>query len=94
MNKNVEDLKNLINDSKSLIDNNGFSEVLHYYNHDEYEIALEGLLLEFITLKILPSSISLKRLEELAIAFNLKDEPNLDSDFWKKFQLLIKKVAV
>jgi hypothetical protein len=63
------------------IDKKGVEQIIHYLEHNEYEIAFEGLLLEIIESKVV--------LQEFKDAKNIALELGLDKDSvliqWSKF---------
>ncbi len=59
--------------------------VEHYLNHDEYEMAFEGLFIEIMKLKKLPE-LDMKESEEVALRLKLDEESIFDANFWDKFK--------
>ena len=76
-------------DVQSVLDEHGDSlpaesveAVRHYLEHDEYEIAFEGLCLDLMTAK--SSGVDWTRCRELGRRLGLHEESVLDIDFWSK----------
>lgn len=44
-------LLELIKSCIGTVDTGAYEEIMHYYKHDEYEMALEGLIIELISTK-------------------------------------------
>ncbi|MDF2866439.1 MAG: hypothetical protein K0R72_1257 [Clostridia bacterium] len=71
--------------SEKLLNNNNLVEVKHFYKHDEYEMALEGLLIEIIGSRISSNNFDLKKMKNLVIHYGLNKEFNFDELIWNKF---------
>ena len=59
---------------------------LHYLNHDEYEMAFEGLFLDLMKLGRFQSSFDISHAVHLAKALNLHQESVFRDDFWPLFE--------
>ena len=60
--------------------------VLQDLNHDEYEMAFEGLFLDLMKLGHFQSSFDIAHAVHLAKALNLHQESVFRDDFWPLFQ--------
>jgi hypothetical protein len=80
-------LGKLISHSENILQNGELSEVKHYYEHDEYEMALEGLLIELISTGKYPVDFKYSEWEEIVIHYGLNTESVFDGDIWNKFAL-------
>ena len=60
-------------------------EIEHYLNHDEYEMAFEGLFLSIMKSKK-KFKIDIGTARKIAIELNLNIESVFDDGFWKKFE--------
>ena len=80
-----EKLKILIEKCADLLDSESINEVRHFYNHGEYEMALEGLLIELISAGKHPSDYDFSQLNELVIYYDLKNEAVFDVNIYEKY---------
>ncbi len=62
------------------------NEVMHFYEHGEYEMALEGVLIEMIQKKKFPKKITMEAINDLVIFYRLNVESVFDYCFWDKYQ--------
>ncbi len=67
--------------------------VLHYLNHDEYEMAFEGLFLDLMQLGRFQSSFDIAHAVHLAKALNLHQESVFRDDFWPLFEAFTQTLA-
>lgn len=65
----------------------------HYLDHDEYELAFEGLFLGLITHGTVKSSEKLNTYVALGKSLNLDKESILDAHFWPKLLHFVQHVA-
>ena len=87
MNNNVYNrLKNYIDLSKSLISEEGFEEVMHFFNHGEFEMAFEGLVIELMEVKKYPIQYEHQEWKGMGLEFKLDKDSVFDGDFWIKFE--------
>ncbi len=94
MNVTFEKTKKLINElidkNNEYLDTESKEAILNYIEHDEYEMAFEGLFIELIKLNLLLSSD-----DERDMAFELAQKLNLDKNsifeeqFWEMFMNFI-----
>lgn len=84
-------LLELIMDCKEYLDKEVFNEVMHFYKHDEYEIAIEGLLIEMIKVHKYPRNISADIITELVVYYRLNLESVFDYNFWGNYTEWISK---
>ena len=78
-------IKAIIELCRDHICKDALSEIIHYIDNSEPEIAFEGLFIELIQLGTLPKNIIKASCVELGRDLNLNRESVLDDDFWNKF---------
>jgi len=78
-------LLELIKECEKNIDKESVDEVMHFYNHGEYEMALEGLIIEMIKAQKYPKSYTIDILNELVLYYRLNIESVFDYYFWEKY---------
>lgn len=83
-------LLELINICIGAIDTDAYEAVMHYYKHDEYEMALEGLIIELVSTKYPLSKIKIKELLNLAKYYKLDTDSVFDADIWNKLMQWVK----
>ena len=76
-------ITSLLADVKEQLDEESIEAVEHYVDHDEYEMAFEGLFIELIKLNIKPS-IDTKKILEIGKFLNLNQDSVFDDTFWDK----------
>lgn len=76
---------------ESKLDSESIDFVNHYVNHDEYEMAFEGLFLEIMKLEEIPKIDFLKS-KMIGELLNLNEESVFDIDFWHKFKIYLQKI--
>jgi hypothetical protein len=59
--------------------------VNHYLEHDEFEMAFEGLFLDLMKIERLPPLLDAKECSDLAKKMKLDKESIFDRAFWEKF---------
>ena len=72
---------------ESELDQEAIDAVKHYVEHDEYEMAFEGLFLEIIKLNEVPN-LNFAESKKVAIMLRLHESSVFDADFWTKFNQL------
>lgn len=72
------------------LDKKSIDSVNHYVDHDEYEMAFEGLFLEIMQLKEI-LEIDWQKSKEVGKLLKLDEESVFDFDFWNKFEDYIKR---
>lgn len=86
MNTNYEQmLHDFILFSEKVLQNDELEEVKHYYEHDEYEMALEGLLIELISAGKYPNNFDFIMWKDLVTNYGLNEESVFDEFIWDKF---------
>jgi hypothetical protein len=80
-----ERLASYILASEGNIPSDGLEEVRHFYEHGEYEMSFEGLIIEFMSVRKYPENFDFKDWKELAIYYGLDRESVFEWDFWMKF---------
>lgn len=78
-------LKILIEKCVAILDTESIDEVWHFYQHGEYEMALEGLLIELTSVGKYPSNYDFNQLGELVSYYDLKNEAVFDANIWEKY---------
>lgn len=78
-------LKKYIDLLEPILPKGELKEVRHYFDHGEYEMALEGLLIELIHAKKHPKNFNYVEWEEMTKNYNLDKESIFDDDIWDKF---------
>lgn len=76
-------IQSVVLDFENRLDKDVIAEINHYLKHEEYEIAYEGLFLEIMKLKPMPS-IDWTKSKHIAKLLNLDKESVLDDRFWAK----------
>ena len=78
-------LLELITSCRKYIDDDTLNEVMHFYNHGEYEMSLEGLIIEMIKIKKYTRNISGEKIIDFVLYYHLDTESVFEYNFWKKF---------
>jgi hypothetical protein len=87
-----EFIKSTLNQLDKTLDEESINSVNHYLDHNEYEMAFEGLFIEIMQLQSIPQ-IDLIKAREIAEDLNLNNESVFDFSFWNKFELFTLKHA-
>lgn len=74
---------------ESVLCKEAVSEVRHYIENNEPEIAFEGLFLELMQINKLPVGLNSKMCLELGLSLKLNEETVLSDSFWSKFVVFI-----
>lgn len=69
----------------NLLSSECIEAVHHYLDHDEFEMAFEGLFLDLMKIGQIPQLIDSKECIDVAKTLKLDRESVFDADFWKKF---------
>ena len=83
-------LSKLLDHYRAFIDNDAYEEIMHYYTHDEYEMALEGFIIEIISSKVSINETEKTEIIDLAKYYRLDTESVFDASIWDKFMRWIK----
>ncbi len=87
MTKNLyKKLKHYIALSESLISKHDLKEVQHFFEHGEYEMAFEGLVIELMIINKYPEQYNYQEWENIGLEFRLDKESVFDSELWNKFK--------
>lgn len=78
-------LLELIKECEEKLDKESVDEVMHFYNHGEYEMALEGLIIEMLKAQKYPKNYTIDILNELVLYYRLNIESVFDYHFWEKY---------
>ena len=84
-------LLELIRECEEYLDKDSVNEVMHFYRHGEYEMALEGLIIEMIKVQKYPKTYTADLINDLALYYHLNVESVFDYYFWEKFEKWISK---
>ena len=87
-----EKLLELIKSCKQYIDDDTLNEVMHFYKYGEYEMSLEGLIIEMIKIKKYPRNMSGDIIKNLVLYYHLDKESVFDYNFWERFSKWILEV--
>ncbi|WP_175699494.1 hypothetical protein [Burkholderia ambifaria] len=60
--------------------------VRHFIDHDEYEMAYEGLFIDLMNIGFDPNEISVDIYRKIGEDLNLKEESVFEERFWEKFE--------
>jgi hypothetical protein len=88
-----EKVGHIVHSSSQLISDEAAREVKHYYDHGEFEMAFEGLVLELMQANKIPSDYDYNSWCELARDLGLDVDSVFDGDFWPKFLAWGEKMA-
>ncbi|MBD0384112.1 hypothetical protein [Paenibacillus sedimenti] len=80
-----QQLEKLIACSIELLTKEGIDAIMHYYRHDEYEMAFEGLLIELTKVGQYPPNFVFHEWKELGEHYKLDKESIFDELIWEKF---------
>ena len=80
-----ERLYELIISCEKIIDCDAYREVMHFYIHGEFEMSLEGLLIELIKYDRKTITFSLSQIKELCLYYGIDKESVFDYYIWEKF---------
>ena len=84
-------LLEVIKECEEYLDQEAIDAVMHYYRHSEYEMALEGLMIEMIKMQKYPKNDKTDLVNDLVLYYHLNTESVFDYYFWEKFQKWISK---
>ena len=65
--------------------------VKHYLDHDEFEMAFEGLFLDLMKIENFHFLMECEECKEIALSMNLDSDSVFDAAFWEKFLSFIGK---
>jgi len=85
-----EYIRNLLSLVQSKLGEESVESVNHYLNHDEYEMAFEGLFLEIMKLEEIPK-VDLTESKKVGKFLKLNEESVFDFEFWEKFEIYVKQ---
>ncbi len=86
-------IRRLLNENVAHLDTQSQEFVRHNLDHDEYEMAFEGLFLGLITHGSIASSDPLDVYLQLGKSLNLDKESVLDGQFWPKLLRFVQDSA-
>ena len=85
MDKYINELGELINKCQKKINKKAFKAIKEYYGYGEFEVALEGMIIELSQSKQYPEEFDPEEWKKIAIDFELDRETVLDKDSWDYF---------
>ena len=83
--QSYEKLFSFIENSKEIIPMDGYLESCRFFEHGEFEMAFEGLLIELITEGKKPKGFNAAEWIALGKEFELDKDSVFDGDIWEKF---------
>jgi hypothetical protein len=83
--ENIKKLYKYIKKFKDNITNEAYTEICHYFEHGEYEMAFEGLIIELILKNNDFRDFEKLELRTLGVQFELNKNSVFDFDIWNKF---------
>jgi len=83
----------LVEKSGSCLDESSVEAVKHYLNHDEYEMAFEGLLIDLMERGCGLNDVEWCRYIDIGKKMGLDKESVFDSAFWGKFSDFVRAEA-
>lgn len=86
-------IRKLLNENAAHLDTQSQEVVRHYLDHDEYEMAFEGLFLDLIAHGSITSCDKLDVYLALGRSLNLEKESVLDGQFWPKLMRFVQDNA-
>lgn len=78
-------LERFLKSSEKHISPDGLEEVRHYFEHGEFEMSFEGLVIELIKAGYYPDDFEYLNWKKVAMEFGLDAESVFDGDFWNNF---------
>jgi len=81
----VNQLESYINSSKEVLDAKDIEEVEHFFKHDEFEMAYEGLLIELTKAEVYPMEFNFQKWKDLGEHYSLDKVRIFDEAIWEKF---------
>jgi hypothetical protein len=74
-----------IKNSKPYLDDEQINAILEYYNHGEYEMAFEGLLIELISINKYPNDFSFNNWLQVGKLCKIDTLASFDDTIWNRF---------
>lgn len=81
----------LLNIYADILDPDTYSEVMHYLEHGEYEMAYEGLFIDLIKANFQPQKIDMGYYLKICIKLKINNENIFNADFWEYLNNYLKK---
>ena len=78
----VADIRELLQSQKSILGTETEKAVLHYLNHNEYEMAFEGLFIDFMELDYWPDGCNIDQWTKTGFRLGLSKESVFKGSFW------------
>ena len=82
-------LRALLGEFSGQLDSASFRAVQHYLDHDEYEMAFEGLFIELMKANADMNKSRLETYYNLGQKLGLDKDSVFDGEFWKKFRTFV-----
>jgi hypothetical protein len=76
----------LVERSRDLVSAEGGKEMLHFVEHDEFEMAFEILVLELAEAQVKPPCFDRNEWAQLLIRLGLREESVFVGDLWSVFE--------
>ena len=81
-------IQTLLTKVQNDLQKDSIDSVTHYLEHDEFEMAFEGLFLELMSINDIPD-IDFQKSKEVGEILKLNVESVFDFEFWNKFEKYI-----
>jgi hypothetical protein len=81
----IEALRAILQQSSPILGGGSKHALEHYLDHDEYEMALEGLLIDLLASNHFPADFPWDQVLALGTEFRLDSEPMFDATAWLRF---------
>lgn len=81
----------LLNIYADILDPDTYSEVMHYLEHGEYEMAYEGLFIDLIKANFQPQKIDMEYHLKICIKLKINNKNIFNADFWEYLNNYLKK---
>jgi hypothetical protein len=84
-------ISSLLDTYSDILDTDTYSEVMHYLQHGEYEMAFEGLFIDLINASFDVQKVDIEYYFNLGEKLNLNKESIFNHEFWNVFKNYIEK---
>jgi hypothetical protein len=81
----IKRIESVIEVLRNILDEDTMNEVMHYFDHGEYEMSYEGLMIDAMEVSLKNISVDFVEMKEIAIELRLDKDTVFDSEFWTKF---------
>ncbi|WP_433958656.1 hypothetical protein [Cytobacillus horneckiae] len=83
--ESYKSLKYFISMSKKSLPIEALEAIMHYFEHDEFELCFEGLVIELINNQSYPERFNFLEWKKVALEYQLDKESAFDGYFWGRF---------